>query len=758
MIRRSSSRAPDVRACLWGLVCLAALTLGVAPALSAAAAGGNDGRTGDVKARPMVALVLSGGGAKGMAHVGVLRVLEEMHVPVDLVVGTSAGSAVGALYASGMPVAEIERRFMNLDWLSSFRDDPGRVYKPIRRKESEWRFPLAPGLGLRADGVHVGGGLVAGQNLGFILNELTEDATLVDDFDRLPIRFRAVATDLATGEPVVIGHGNLADAIRASMSIPGVYSPVERNGRVLVDGGIANNLPISVARDLGADVIIAVDITDPLSDPDQLREAFSVVGQLTTLLTRRNTDQQLDLLGPGDVRIHPDLEGLTSSDFYQAPLLFEIGATATRRHAVALHRLSVSSEAWAAYRSRLATRRVNDGAIARVEIDTPRNLARDFLRERIRQQPGEPLDVPALQEDLKRIYGLGYHETVSYSLLPSPDGPVLRIRPAEKSWGPNYLAFGLNYEDNVDGDTHFNLASALRVTELNRLGGEWQTGVQLGTDPWIRTQWYQPLAYGYDRFLILGGQYSRTNVALYEDTEQVAEVDVGRRSADLGVGMELGGNAEVRLTYVRGYATVDKQIGGEPVPDNSVNSGSLQLRLVHDSLDDASYPTSGGFAGLRARFERPGLGSDRRFDSVTSLLMASGDWRGLSVTGLLFAEDVLKGEAGIENQVRLGGFRRLSAYAPGQITGTSAAMAAVYARQRFGGPIVPWFAGTGLEAGNAWDSLGEASWTDSVKSVSVFAGVDTFFGPVQAAAAYNSAQDWTAYLNVGFTFTQLFYE
>ncbi|OZB05886.1 MAG: patatin, partial [Marinobacter sp. 34-60-7] len=201
--------------------------------------------------RPTVGLVLSGGGAKGMAHVGVLRVLEEMQVPVDMVVGTSAGSAVAALYATGMSVAEIEKRFLELDWVSSFRDDPGRAFKPVRRKQDDWRLPLVPGLGVRSDGFHLGGGLVTGQNLGFILNELTRNAALVEDFDQLPIPFRAVATDLETGVEVVIDRGNLAEAIRASMSIPGVYAPVERSGRLLVDGGVANNLPVSVARDMG---------------------------------------------------------------------------------------------------------------------------------------------------------------------------------------------------------------------------------------------------------------------------------------------------------------------------------------------------------------------------------------------------------------------------------------------------------------------------------------------------------------------------
>jgi len=708
--------------------------------------------------RARVGLVLSGGGAKGMAHVGVLRVLEEMNIPVDVVVGTSAGAAVGALYASGMPVARIEERFIEMDWLSSFRDDPGRAYKPIRRKQDDWRFPVLPGIGVRADGLHVGGGIVAGQNLGFILNELTRNAALVEDFDRLAIPFRAVATDLATGEQVVIGRGNLAEAVRASMSIPGVYAPVELDDRLLVDGGVANNLPVSVARELGAEVIIAVDITDPLTETDDLRDAFSVVGQLTPLLTRRNTDQQLDLLGEQDILIRPDLQGYTSADFYQAPLLFELGATAARNHASELRPLQVSRTDWTAYKTRMSTRAISTGPIARIEIENTRRLARDFLRERIRQPVGEPLDVPALEEDLKRIYGLGYYETVSYSLSPSPDGTVLVIRPREKTWGPNYLSFGLGYEDNFDGETRFNIASALRMTELNRLGGEWYTGLQLGTEPWLRTQWYQPLDYGYDRFLVLGGEYSRDNLAVYDKAGQkIAEVDVTFRAADLALGMELGGDAEARLIYTRGYATVDEKVGEPVAPDDAIHQGNVTLRLVHDSLNDAFFPTAGAFAGVKARFEREDLGSDRHFDSVTTLLLGTGSWQGLTLTGLVFAKDVTRGEAGVENHVRLGGFRRLSAFAPGEITGESAAMASAYASQRFGGPLVPWFAGFGFETGNAWDSLNDASWDRSVRSWSLFAGVNTFLGPVQLAGAYNNEDNWSAYLNIGFSFTQLFY-
>ncbi|WP_288074487.1 patatin-like phospholipase family protein [Marinobacter sp.] len=622
--------------------------------------------------RPKVGLVLSGGGAKGMAHVGVLRVLEELKVPVDIVVGTSAGSAVGALYASGMEVQEIEERFIEMDWVSSFRDDPGRAYKPVRRKRQDWRYPVSPGIGVRMDGLHLGGGIIAGQNLGFILNELTRDAALVEDFDELAIPFRAVATDLETGEEVVIGSGNLSEAIRASMSIPGVYAPVTLNGRLLVDGGVANNLPVSVAHELGADIVIAVDITDPLLEREDIREAFSVVGQLTTMMTRQNTERQLKLLDDQDILMRPDLQGLSSADFYEAPALFELGASSARGHAGELRHLSVSDDEWDRFRGRLKAHSFNPGVITDIRIDDRSRLAGDFLRERIRQQTGEPLDVDALEEDLKRIYGLGYYETVSYSLVPT-DGPgtdlVIRVR--EKSWGPNYLSFGLNYEDNFENDTRFNVATSLRMTGLNALGGEWTTGLQLGTQPRVRTEWFQPLDYGFERFLTLGGAYSRESLSAFDgEGERITEVDITNRQVDLALG--------------------------------------------------------------------------------------TASWRRASITGLLYANAVTKGVAGIENSVLLGGFHRLSAYSQGEVAGEDAALAGVFVRQEFGGPFVPWFAGAGFETGNAWSSLGEARWNNLLRSGSLFAGVETFLGPVQIATAYNNRDDWSAYLNVGFSFTRLF--
>ncbi|MGM0569779.1 patatin-like phospholipase family protein [Marinobacter sp.] len=707
--------------------------------------------------RPVVGLVLSGGGAKGLAHVGVLRVLEEIRVPVDLVVGTSAGAAVGALYAQGMPVEEIEDRMLAMDWLSSFQDTPGRSYQPVRRKEDGWRFPASPGLGVGLDGLRVGRGLISGQNLGLILNDLTRDAALVRDFDKLPIPFRAVATDLETGEEVVLADGSLSEAIRASMSIPGVYAPVNRNGRLLVDGGVANNLPVSVARALGADVVIVVDISDEPGQGETLTQAFSVVRQLTTLMTRRSVEEQLASLREGDVLITPDLSGLSAADFFQGAALMELGATAAREQSSGLNRLTADDERWQQEMAMRTYRGFEPEVISEVVIRQDSRLADRFLRDRIRQKEGEPLNPQQLEEDLKRIYGLGYYENVSYSLSPGEEGSVLEILVREKSWGPNYLSFGLGYEENFESDTRFNVAASLRMTQLNRLGAEWQTGVQLGTQPWVRTEWFQPLDYGYRRFAVAGAEYEKDRYSVFDpDGERVAEVDVSSRRLDLAIGTELGANAELRATVERGYARVDDRIGDSPVTGDRIQQGSWNLRLVYDSLDDPFLPESGSFAGVRGRFERPALGADSRFDRTVLRLAKAGHQGDWVASGEFFASVVTDGEAGIENNVLLGGFRRLSAYGQGEVTGQDALLGTAVLYHKFGGPVVPFFAGAGVEAGNAWEDIGDARWDDVLTSGTLFAGFDTVIGPVQAALAYNNDDRWGVYLNVGYSLRQLF--
>ena len=283
-------------------------TVAQAPTASAAQA----------EARPRIGLALSGGGARGLAHVGVLKVLEEMRVPISCVTGTSMGAIVGGTFAAGRTTAEMQKMVLEADWAEIFRDKPPRKEIAVRRKVDDYKTLFAPEYGVKDDGLALPKGLIAGVSIESFFRVLTTPAFQINDFNKLPIPFRAMATDIETGESVVLKDGSLAEAMRASMSVPGALAPVERDGRLLVDGGIANNLPIDEARKLCADVIIAVNISTPPLKRDQLTSALSITGQLINFLGLQTVDQQLRSLGERDVLIAPELGDISSSSFDRA--------------------------------------------------------------------------------------------------------------------------------------------------------------------------------------------------------------------------------------------------------------------------------------------------------------------------------------------------------------------------------------------------------------------------------------------------------
>ncbi len=272
---------------------LLALALSVAAPMAAAVAATPEQR------RPVIGLVLSGGGALGATHIGVLKVLEELNVPIDIVTGTSMGSIVGGLYALGLNAHELESVVNGVDWAKTFQDSPPRGSLPVRRKQEDYGFLLDLKLGIKDGALQLPAGLIQGQRLTLMLRELTVRAHNIKSFDDLPIRYRAVAADLETGQQVILGQGNLASAMRASMSVPGFLPPVEIDGRLLVDGGVANNLPVDVARAMGAEVLIVVDIPTILKKRDQLTTSLDIAGQMLAVLVQQNSIPQIASLGPG---------------------------------------------------------------------------------------------------------------------------------------------------------------------------------------------------------------------------------------------------------------------------------------------------------------------------------------------------------------------------------------------------------------------------------------------------------------------------
>ncbi|PJA25359.1 MAG: hypothetical protein COX57_03675 [Alphaproteobacteria bacterium CG_4_10_14_0_2_um_filter_63_37] len=306
--------------------------------------------------RPSIGLVLGGGGARGAAHVGVLKVLESLHIPIDYVAGTSFGAIVGGLYASGLSPEQIEALMQSVDWGDALRDASPRNDLTFRRKEDDRAYQVGATLGFHNDGIPaLPRGLIEGQRLGFLLKKFALHTAYRQDFNQLPIPFRAVAVDLVSGKPVVLDHGDLATAMRASMSIPGLISPVpwvEEDGTrmLLIDGGIDNNLPIDVARAMGADIVIAVNVGAPLYKADQLDSVVSVTDQVTTLVTIRNTQAQIATIGAQDILIQPRLTGIGSGSFDKAMQAVSHGARAAQNQIdqlAQLAQLALTAESFA---------------------------------------------------------------------------------------------------------------------------------------------------------------------------------------------------------------------------------------------------------------------------------------------------------------------------------------------------------------------------------------------------------------------------
>lgn len=304
--------------------------------------------------RPKIGLALSGGGARGAAHVGVLKVLEELQIPVDYIAGTSMGAVIGGLYASGMNSAEIEHQLNTIDWSTVFDDKPARPDRSQRRKNDDRLYLVDGKIGINDAGLNLPKSAVEGQKFNLILKSLTLPVTDVDNFDELPIPFRAVAMDITTGDEVVLGEGDLATAMHASMAIPAIFSPIKLDGKILVDGGAANNLPISVVRDMGADIVIAIDISTPLLEQEDLDRPLAVIAQLTGLLTRRNVEDQLQTLTDDDVLIIPTLEEVGSMSFDRVAEAIQQGEQAAINQHSQLSTLSLDGKQ---YQSHEATQK-----------------------------------------------------------------------------------------------------------------------------------------------------------------------------------------------------------------------------------------------------------------------------------------------------------------------------------------------------------------------------------------------------------------
>jgi NTE family protein len=718
----------------------------------------------DALVRPRICLVLSGGGARGIAHIGVLKVLEELKIPIDCIAGTSMGAVVGGLYASGMTAAQIDATMRSVDWQEAFRDAPPRRDLAFRRKQDDQNFLVRLPLGLKHGKILLPKGFIQGQKLQETLRQLTLPFSNSTDFDLLPTPFRAVATDLVTGNAVLLDKGDLSIAMRASISAPGLFAPVETQGLLLVDGGLAENLPIDVARQMHADILIVSDVSYPLQSRAALDSALSISNQMLAILVRKDTDRQRATLGASDVLIEPILGSASSTDFTAAISTIGAGENAARSMLGRLDGLRVGDTAYNDYLVRRAAREPGLPPIKFVRVDEQSKRYEATIMAEMRPLVGKPLNVDAVGRRITELYGLGNFETLDYALVDQGQGADeetgLEVRARRKSWGPNYVRFGLDLEDNFQGNSRYNAAARFILTELDKLGGELVTDVQIGSDPKVASEFYQPLNATRTWFIAPSLRVEARDLQIYSNDVEVADYRDREAEAAFDIGRTLGNWGEIRIGYhrINGAATV--RLGDPTLVESAYNNGELFAKFSYDRLDNLHFPREGSQFTLQWDANRADLGGDRPFDKVKA------DWlmaRSLGRNSLLLwasAGSVVGGTinpTAVPDLFSLGGFFNLSGLAPSSLYGPDYAIArAIYFRKigRGGEGFFefPAYVGMSLEMGNTWQTRRDMSFGSTRKDASVFFAFDTFLGPVYLGSGYDTAGHSAYYLFLGRTF------
>jgi len=738
------NRVPRGAGLLGGVLILIALTVPAAAAEEPA------------PQRPRIGLVLSGGGARGSAHIGVLKVLEELRIPVDIITGTSMGAIVGGFYAAGSSPAELETMVTSMEWSEAFRDRPPLEDLSFRRKEDSANHLIKFDAGIRNGRLALPLGLIQGQNLNFILKSRLIHTASVEDFNRLKIPFRAVAADIVTGESVILGSGDLATAMRASMSIPGVFAPVELGGRLLVDGGIADNLPIEVARKLGADIVIAVNIGTLRRPREKLDSAMAITAQVMTILIQKNTDEQLATLRKGDILLQPPLGDIGSSDFDHAATAIRLGEEEARRLAPSLAGLALPS---AAYQNWLASQRREPyvmPVIAGLSLENTSPIADEVIRAQINTRPGDTLNLETLEKDLKRIYSIDTFEKADFHLRQREGKTDLLIETKEKSWGPNHLRFGLGLEDDFRGSATYSLSANFTAQGLNRLGAEWENQIQIGDTPRFFSEFYQPLDNTLGYFIAPRIEYRSWNINAFSQDVIVAQYRARALEGGFDVGRQFGNWGQLRVGLRRGFGDIDVRIG-TPGQTDRFNSGALYGAFAYHRLDSLYFPRHGTAAEVAWTVPRTELGSDFSGNNLTVNWMTAKTWERHTFLTSLGVQSVLNSDAPLQDSYALGGFLNLSGFARDELSGRHTGLGRLIYYYQFGSVglgefRMPLYLGGSLEAGNAWATRADISGRTVLYAGSLLIGAETYLGPLYIAYGQAEGGHRSAYLFLGHKF------
>ena len=699
--------------------------------------------------RPRVGLVLGGGGARGAAQNGVLEVLRENRIPVDCVVGTSMGGLVTGAFAAGLSPDEMLTAMGEADWRAMFNDNPPINELNPRVKSQSRLFIPGTEMGMTKDGAQALPAVVQGQKVKLFINRLVRSQYGDPQIEKMPIPVSIIATDLVTGDKVAFRAGSMTHAMRATMSVPGLMAPVKDGERLLVDGGLVDNVPIEeVRKSCNPDVVIAVNVGSPLMKANDIGGIFSVAGQMVNILTEQNVTQSLSKLSSGDIYIKPDLDGITAAEFGRYAETAKRGRAAAEAMLPRLKALSVGEQQYQDWLATMTPVRGPLPVVDEVRIAGLKRVNPAYPDRYLKKYDGAPVDVDRLDKDLGLIYGDGLYDDVDFSLLSTRDRNILRVTPVEKEFGPDYLRFGFNLNAASNSPSTFNLRVAYQKTLINSLGGEWLTGVQVGNENGVFTEFYQPLDAERRFFLEPKLSYMRSPLYIYQNNHRIAEYSVDQTSLDLMAGVNVGLWGPVSVGWAGRYRSAELATGSPTLPTGSEGFSGFLAKLDFDQFDRLYDPTH-GWGARGSYFYATGDG----YDKAELDLRAADNFGDYIVHGRIRGAGSFTGSLPFYDAVALGGFLNLSGFARNQIIGESIMYGNVRLEKIVGqlpaGLRGDMRVGLAVEGGKVDGRYTETSLNGWQSSVTAYVGGETPLGMVYLGYGYSPNGMGNFYLFVG---------
>lgn len=679
-----------------------------------------------------VGLVLGGGGARGAAHVGVLKKLEELRIPVHCVAGTSMGGLVAGAFSARLSADEMQHALAQADWRDMFNDSASFADMPPRQQSLLRTYIPGTESGVKNGSLQFPSAALGGQKIKFFIDRLIGANAAPQTIQGQSIPLALITTDIVTGQRRAYREGTLATLMRATMSVPGLMAPVSYEGQTLVDGGLVDNVPIQEVHDLCApDVIIAVNVGSPLLKREDIESSpLSVAVQMVNILTEQNVARSLTLLKPGiDIYLTPDLEGISAGDFEKNAETVQRGYQAANAAQSRLKALSVSPEVYAAWQKRTARSAKPATAIDGIEIaGLPSEKTVQFT-QRISQKTGETLQTQTLEEDLLYVYGDGRHFSLEYQLLNDRDKNILRLIPTEKAWGPNFLRAGVNFSWEKEGDAKYNLRLAYQLTELNANGAELLLSGQVGSENRLGVNFYQPLENMQRWFVEVTDVYSNQNVNLYQNNKVQAQYESSFNELSSALGYNINRYGVLKVGAAHTNQSTELKIGpSAALPGSggsSTDSWFLQARF--DRMNRLYFPTS----GWSAQTKYSNTANYSRLDVQTSAATSLAQY---VLTGKLAYVGSPQGSLPLNNAAFLGGPNNLAGLATQQLIGDDMRYAGVRIEKIMSqmplGLRGDLRVGLSLESANMDTRYSENQSKDPIKSASLYVGGETALGPI----------------------------